>query len=104
MLEGLGGRGPRRANEVELRALVPLVLKHVLAELLDKDVPAYVTRRSIQAFISNATGIDASIKSIARLCAAWGLNYGRLVRPPHATREKRILARATCSCASSAAR
>ena len=81
-------------------ALEPLVLKHVRAEPLDKDVPAYVTRRSIKSFICSATGIDASMKSIARLCAAWGLHYGRLLRPPHATTEKRILACATCSCAS----
>ena len=38
------------------------------------------------------------MKSIARLCAAWGLHYGRLLRPPHATTEKRILARDVFVC------
>ena len=52
-----------------------------------------MSRRSLQAFIFRAPGVSASGKTVARLCAAWGLEYGRLSRPPHAVAQKRILAR-----------
>jgi hypothetical protein len=81
ILEEPGARGARRVNEEELIALEPQIKKHVREVLLEQDVPGWVTRRSLQAFIRDTTGIDASFKAISRLCKVWGLQVGRLERP-----------------------
>ena len=98
VLEEPGARGPRRANEEELETLEPLVKDHVRKELLEKDTPAWVTRRSLKAFLFSISGISVSMKSLARLCAVWGLEYGRLLRPRQAMTPKRILARDVAVC------
>ena len=98
VLEEPGVRGTRRPNEEELIALEPLVKEHVREVLLHKDEPCWVTRRSLQTLIRDTTGIDASFKTISRLCAAWGLEYGRLRRPPAAMTPKRQLQRDVAVC------
>lgn len=98
VLEEPGVRGTRRPNEAELIALEPLVKEHVREVLLHKDEPCWVTRRSLQTLIRETSGIDASFRAISRLCAAWGLEYGRLRRPVAATTPKRILQRDVAIC------
>ena len=98
VLEDPGVRGPRSPHEAELLALEPLVKEHVRQVLLHRDEPCWVTRRSLQTLIRETTGIDASFKAISRLCAAWGLEYGRLRRPEAAVSRKRILQRDVAIC------
>ena len=61
-------------------------------------MPGWVTRRSLHAFIRDATGIEASFGSISRLCRVWGLEHGRLQRPRAATTDKRMLQRDVAVC------
>ena len=98
VLEEPGVRGTRRPNEAELLALEPRVKEHVREVLLQRDVPCWVTRRSLQALIRDASGIDASFRTVSRLCAAWGLEYGRLRRPAAALTPKRRLQRDVAIC------
>jgi hypothetical protein len=98
VLEQPASRGPRRPNEAELLALGPRVQQHVREVLLQGSVPCWVTRRSLQALILDATGIGASLSTVSRLCTAWGLQYGRLRRPPAAVTQKRILQRDVVVC------
>ena len=98
VLEEPGERGPRRPSEEELMALEPLVRQHVREELMEKGVPAWVTRKSLAAFIFDVSGIEVSLTTLLRLTKAWGLSYERLVRPPHAFTAKRSLQRDVAVC------
>ena len=98
IIEQPGTRGPRRPNEAQLLALEPLVIKHVEGELRIKDVPSWVTRRSLIAFISETTGIKVGLNTVSRLIKAWGLEYSRLRRPPAAVTAKRVLQRDVAVC------
>jgi len=95
-IEQPGGRGPRRANEEELLiALEPLVKQHVRQVLLESHTQDWVTRRSLQGFIRDTTGVEVSLTAVSRLCGAWGLEYGRLRRPQAARTPQRLLQRDT---------
>lgn len=98
VLEVPGARGPKRAHEAELLALEATVKEHVRRVLLQQGVPGWVTRRSLQTLLREATGVHAGLPAISRLCKAWGLAYGRLRRPPAAATPKRLLQRDVAVC------
>lgn len=98
VLEARGARGPKRAHEAALLAHEATVKEHVRRVLLQQDVPGWVTRRSLQTLLREATGVHAGLPAIARLCKAWGLKYGRLHRPPAAATPKRLLQRDVAVC------
>lgn len=66
--------------------------------LLEAESPCWVTRRSLQAFIRDTTGMEVTRKDLSRLCQAWGLEYGRLRRPSSAVTPKRSLQRDVALC------
>lgn len=82
VLEVPGARGPAKHDAAELDALDEPVKEWVRKTLSDKEEPMWITRKLIQDFIYQTSGVFASFTRITKLCKAWGLSYGRLERAP----------------------
>jgi transposase len=93
VLEKPGERGPRKADAALLDALNEPVKEWVRKLLADKSDPIWITRKLIQDFIFEQSGVFASFKRISKLCDAWGLTYGRLQRAPNTRDPLRSLLR-----------
>ena len=93
VLEPPGRRGPAKPDSDTLNALNDVARDWVENLLKDESNPIWITRKYIQDFIFQQSGVFASFKRISFLCDAWGLQYGRLARAPKAHDKSRALFR-----------